>query len=409
MKGNSIRFFIPLVLAIIISVTSIGGIYRENVLAATLSEQKSQLSSLKDKYSKASENTRALKNKISAKRSQIKSLGDEKDVLDEEIGVLTEQVALAESLIEEYETAISEKEVEKSELEKKKENQNAMLADMLRMSYKYGEESYIDIILGAESISDFIQRLDFLAYHMRYSSTLLAEMKKTGDTLDEVHANLQSTVEAMRTVKTESEAAAKELSEKVTRADEIIAQLNADVSAMNADLAQKEADRKALENEVAQLTKAIQAQEAKDRENGKSTTPAYSGGMLGWPLKGYSMKYLTSSYGYRTDPITGRKGAFHNGLDVGAPHGTKILAAESGTVTRASTYGTYGKCVIISHGGGLMTLYAHCSGYNVVVGQQVNKGDVIAYVGSTGRSTGNHLHFTVFINGTTVDPGKYLS
>ena len=395
-------------LVFIMTAISIGSISpAPTVLADSLAIQKSQLSSLKDKYSKAAQNTKTLKNQIASKRAQIQSLRDEKAVLDEEIGVLTEQVALAESLIEEYTLAIDEKNAEKAELEKKQETQNQMLSEMLRMSYKYGEDSYLEILLGAASISDFLQRMDFLAYHMRYSSTLLEEIKKTGETIDEVTANLTTTLDAMNVVKVESEEAAKELSEKLARVDVVIAQLNADLSTLNADLAEKERDRQKLEADVAALTKTIKEQEAKNSTS--SNTISYDGGQLGWPLKGYSMKYLTSSYGTRTDPITGKKGAFHNGLDVGAPHGTKILAAESGTVVRASTYGTYGKCVIIDHGGGLMTLYAHCSGYNVVVGQKVTRGDVIAYVGSTGRSTGNHLHFTVFIDGATVDPGKYLS
>lgn len=408
MKKNCIRHIIPLMLVLIMTAISIGNIYpAPTVLADSLASQKSQLSSLKDKYSKAAQNTKTLKNQIASKRAQIQNLRDEKAVLDEEIGVLTEQVALAESLIEEYTLAIDEKNAEKAELEKKQETQNEMLSDMLRMSYKYGEDSYLEILLGATSISDFLQRMDFLAYHMRYSSTLLEEIKKTGATIDEVTANLTTTLDAMNIVKAESEEAAKELAEKLARVDVVIAQLNADLSTLNADLAEKERDRQRLEADVAALTKTIREQEAKNSTS--SNTTSYDGGQLGWPLKGYSMKYLTSSYGTRTDPITGKKGAFHNGLDVGAPHGTKILAAESGTVVRASTYGTYGKCVIIDHGGGLMTLYAHCSGYNVVVGQKVTRGDVIAYVGSTGRSTGNHLHFTVFINGSTVDPGKYLS
>lgn len=405
MTGSCIKRVIPFVLALVMAAVSIGVYTAHPAVADDLATQKSQLSSLKDRYSKAAQNTTSLKNQIASKRAQIQNYYQEKDVLDSEIRVLTEQVQLAESLISEYTLAIEEKEAEKAELEKKQSTQNEMLAEMLRMSYKYGEDSYIEIILGATSIEDFLQRMDFLAYHMRYSSTLLANIKKTGETLDEVTTNLENTLEAMNIVKAESELAAKELEEKLARVEVVIAQISADVANLDAELARKEQDRKNLEAEVAALAKQIAEQEAKS----SNPTPAYDGGQLGWPLKGYSMKYLTSSYGTRTDPITGKKGAFHNGLDVGAPHGTKILAAESGTVVRASVYGTYGNCVIIDHGGGLMTLYAHCSGYNVVVGQKVARGDVIAYVGSTGRSTGNHLHFTVFINGATVDPGNYLS
>ena len=201
------------------------------------------------------------------------------------------------------------------------------------------------------------------------------------------------------------ETARVELEKKLARVDIIIAELEAEENAQENLLAQKELDTKAMEKDIASLAATIAEREAQSG-GGNSY---YTGGKLNWPLKGYSMKNLTSSYGYRRDPITGKAGAFHNGLDVGAPYGTKIYAAEGGTVVRSSWYGTYGNCVIIDHGGGLMTLYAHCSGYNVKVGQHVARGDVIAYVGSTGRSTGNHLHCTVFVNGKTTDPGAYLT
>lgn len=372
------------------------------VSADDLTDQKKALNSMKDNYQRALEQRNELQKSLTSKRAAIKTKQDEKYLLDSEITVLTEQVMTAESLIDEYSLYIAEKEQEKAELEKKYSEQQELLGEMLRMSYKYGDESYIDIILGANSISDFIQRLDFLAYHMKYSSTLMGEMQKTADNLSEVTASLSAALDSTTAVRDEMEEAKKELSDKLVKVEALISELAADEKDAASLLSQKEIDMKAIEKDIAELTKAIAAQE---NPNAKP----YSGGLLNWPLKGYSMKNLTSSYGTRRDPITGKAGAFHNGLDVGAPYGTKIYSAESGTVVRASWYGTYGNCVIIDHGNGLMTLYAHCSGYNVKVGQYVEKDAVIAYVGSTGRSTGNHLHFTVFVNGKTTDPAAYLS
>ncbi len=406
MTKTKIKYILASLLSFVLVLGIVYAEYVPNAIADDLADQKKTLNSMKDNYSRAVSQTNTLKNSLASKRAQIKSKQDEKYLLDSEITVLTEQVMTAESLIEEYTLFIEEKEQEKVELEEKYAEQQELLGSMLRMSYKYGDESYIDIILGANSITDFIQRLDFLAYHMKYSSTLMNEMQETSENLTEVTTNLGAALESTNAVKIEMEAAKVELEEKLAAVDIIIAELEAEENAEANLLAQKEADRKALEKDIAALTATIAAREA---QNGTASTSYYTGGKLNWPLKGYTMKNLTSSYGYRRDPITGKAGAFHNGLDVGAPHGTKIYAAESGTVVRASVYGTYGNCVIIDHGGGLMTLYAHCSGYNVKVGQQVSRGDVIAYVGSTGRSTGNHLHFTVFVNGQTTDPGAYLT
>lgn len=399
---NALAFLVSVALL----VTSVFFICPKVSLAATLAEQQKELSSLQDEYSRAVQNTQTVKNQLAAKTTQINNKEYEKTLLDTEITALTGQIKTAENLINEYSSYIEEKEQEKQELYDKKSEQEEMLGAMLRLSYKYGDASYIDILLGAQSISDFIQRIDFLAYHMKYSSTLLSDINSTTATLEEITTNLGLALDSVNSIKEETESAKQELEEKLARVDTLIIQLNADAKTYREMLAQKEADRLAIEKEMKELAAAIAARE---KAEGKTPTTSFAiDGMLGWPLVGYSMKNLTSSYGTRRDPITGQS-AFHNGLDVGAPYGTNILAAESGTIIRASWYGTYGNCVMIDHGAGLITLYAHCSGYNVKVGQTVTKGDVIAYVGSTGRSTGNHLHFTVFIDGQTTDPGKYLS
>ena len=131
----------------------------------------------------------------------------------------------------------------------------------------------------------------------------------------------------------------------------------------------------------------------------------YTGGKMLFPLPLAAYKRMSSKYGYRTHPVTGKKMSFHTGVDFPAASGTKIFAANSGTVILAKYYGGYGNCVMINHGGGIVTLYAHMkSSPPVKVGQKVTIGDVVGYVGTTGSSTGNHLHFEVRVNGQHVDP-----
>ncbi len=398
-KRKGLKRLLTTFLVLCLILTSIGITF-----AASLDDQKKELSSMQDNYSRAVEQTNKLKNQLASMQASIRTKNDEKNVIDREITVLTEQLMTAESLISEYELYIADKEVEISTLQEKKLEQEEMLGEMLRMSYKYGTESYIDIILGAESIVDFLQRLDFLTYHMKYSTTLLSEMQETTKNLEEISDNLSTALLSMSAVKDDTEKTKAELEVKLARSDALIAAMQADARNYQAELNAKEKDRIALENDIKALAQSIAAQE---RANGGSSTPSYSGGKLGWPLLGISPSRKTSSYGWRTDPLNGSR-AFHNGMDVGAPYGTKILAAEAGVVSRASWYSSYGNCVIINHGNGLMTLYAHASGYNVKVGDVVNRGDCVAFVGSTGRSTGNHLHFTVFVNGATVNPLNYL-
>lgn len=415
MKKVCTRVILPLLIAFI--TVSLLALTRSTDIitsASTLSDQKNQLSVLKDKYKDAANKTKSVKSNLAKTQGDIKTNLQKKDDLDAEIVALTEQIKTAELLIAEYETAISDKEAEKVALEKKKQEQHDTLGQMLKTSYMYGDESYIDLILGSGDIGDFLQRLDFISYHMKYSHTLIDEMEITSSTLDEVTASLEGSLEAMTELKSEYEITKAELEPKLAEVDDIIIQLQADEAYMASKLAQEEKDTAELEKDIKALEKQIAEKEAQlkkeeeekaRKEGGSSGSSSTDNSSVIWPIKNY--RPVTSSYGYRKDPFTG-KTAFHNGLDIAAPHGTNILAAKSGTVIRASKYSTYGECVILDHGGGMITLYAHCSGYNVKVGQKVNQGDVIAFVGSTGRSTGNHLHFVVRINGEYMDPNKYL-
>ena len=388
--------------------------------AATLGQQKNQLGVLKDKYSEAKKKTANVRSELSKTQGSIKTNLQRKDELDAEIVALTEEIKNAEELIAAYETSLAEKQTEKETLEKKKQEQIETLGEILKTSYMYGEESYIDLILGSKDISDFLQRLDFISYHVKYSDTLINDMELTAVTLDEVTVSLQTTLDSMNATNAEREARVAELTPLLAEVDEIILELQNDSEYLESQLAIEERDTAVLEKDIKALEKQIAAEEARKKKEeeerkkkeaaankGKDTTPIApsADGKFIWPIKGY--RPLTSSYGYRKDPITGKR-AFHNGLDIAAPHGTNIYAVKSGTVIRASRYDTYGECVMIDHGGGMITLYAHCSGYNVKVGQKVNQGEVIAFVGSTGRSTGNHLHFVVRVNGQYKDPNTYL-
>jgi murein DD-endopeptidase MepM/ murein hydrolase activator NlpD len=191
----------------------------------------------------------------------------------------------------------------------------------------------------------------------------------------------------------------------------LLAEKEAQLSSVSSDISDKEAAIKEYEDmiaqqnaEIAALEKAVAEEKARlEAENAQARI--YNGGMFTFPCPGY--KSISSEYGTRTDPILGTE-KFHSGIDLAAPAGTAILAAYDGDVVAAAYSSSMGNYVMIDHGSGLYTIYMHASALYVSTGQTVSKGDKIAAVGSTGRSTGNHLHFSVRLNGSYTSPWNYL-
>ncbi len=192
---------------------------------------------------------------------------------------------------------------------------------------------------------------------------------------------------AVETEKVAVEATVADAEDEMRGYAELLARVKAEIAEMDGEIASLEADAKKLEQEII----ALQSKEGERP------------GALAWPVDGY----VSSRFGYRTHPITGKK-RLHTGIDVAAGHGTPIYAANRGTVIFAGWYGGYGNAIVIDHGGGLSTLYAHQSRLRVSTGAKVALGDRIGDVGSTGFSTGAHLHFETRENGVPVDPMKYL-
>ena len=215
---------------------------------------------------------------------------------------------------------------------------------------------------------------------------------------EEIQAEYQDVLGRLEEKNAEYELEKAELEKRIEEASQLIVELEEEIEHNTELYLQVVAEEQALEANIQQLIAEFERQEA--AKNIQST------GTYIWPLPGYTPG--TRTYGYRTHPIYGDM-RFHSGQDIGAPSGTSIIAADSGVVSYCGWNGGYGNCVMINHGGGRVTLYAHMSAYNCSYGQTVNQGDTIGYVGSTGVSTGPHLHFEVRINGATVDPMQYFS
>lgn len=366
------------------------------VHAKTDTEIKSEIDALNSRMEKINKEQNDLKASINKGKANVNDLSGQISNLNHEIALIDEQVAVMESLLEQYTALIAEQEIKISDYEARIVKEQKMIDDMIRMSYEYGGVgSTVEFIFSAEDFSDMIMRIDLLGYHLSYNSKVLEGYSETLSGFEKTKQEYSEAKEIMDVYKTEQETLKIALEEKQNEAESKRAAIQMDVNAK-----QKEYDAKqAAINELNDEIKALANMLSKDDKT------TYTG-VFAFPLPDQASR-ITSWYGYRKDPFTG-KTAYHNGYDFACPKGTKIYAADDGTVVLAKWNGGYGNCVTINHGGGVMSLYGHCSSLNVVAGQEVKRGDVIAYVGSTGRSTGNHLHFTVYKNGDLADPKDYL-
>jgi murein DD-endopeptidase MepM/ murein hydrolase activator NlpD len=271
------------------------------------------------------------------------------------------------------------------------ETRQEALRDRSRKAYEEGNVSYLAVVFQSASISDFLTRLEYM---------------------ERMIGNDQSILDDVRTQKTELETQKTALELKMAEAEKLKKEaaaaknyLATSQAQQQAALQENERDRDELLEQMEQLEKDSKELEAKIRELQRQNTSGITGAITTWPTPGYA--YITSPFEIRRHPITGVV-KLHTGVDIGAANRSKILAAGSGTVILASWYGAYGNAVIIDHGNGVSSLYGHMSSIAAQVGNPIVAGQVIGYVGSTGYSTGPHLHFEIRLDGTPTDPMVYF-
>ena len=342
-----------------------------------------------------------LQNQINEATGELESVQDDltenlKQVqkLDERIEDTQAELDELNTKIEKLQTSIDEVEEKLKIAQEKYEKQKKILEVRLVAIYESSDTEYLDVILSSRSITDFLSNYFLMTELANYDTELMEDMKQKKDEIEATKKKLDATKEQYATIKQNQTKTAKILENTKTIRENYIAKLSDKEKEIQAQIDEYNAKFAEINKEILQL-----AMQGIDTQ--------YIGGELAWPIPGYTR--ITSKYGMRVHPITGVY-KLHTGVDVSAPMGANFVAANDGIVTKAGYNGAYGNMVIIDHGGGVQTLYAHGSEIMVQVGDMVKRGEtVVLKVGSTGYSTGPHAHFEVRLNGVVTDPMPYIT
>lgn len=356
------------------------------------------VSELKKQMEERNESIKQTEKEINAKKSEKDEAVQKRNSLDLQISAMLDDISDVEEVINEKEAEINAKNAEIEALTLQIEETNNKLKTRLKVMYEYGTTSYLQLILESKGLSDLVTRLSVVKRVYDYDKNVIAEFINTKQQVEDARQLIVNEQKEQIEARDILEKKKSSLEALKSEKQQIIDELNSDINALEKEEKQKEADYEALKNE---LNAALAA------ESSRSSKSVYTGnGQFAWPSD--SSTRITSSYGYRTHPISGKQ-SLHRGIDIGAALGSNVLAAESGTVVTAGWNNSYGYYITINHGGGLVTLYAHNSKLLVSKGDKVTKGQVIAKCGSTGNSTGPHIHFEVQLNGALQNPMNYLN
>lgn len=365
---------------------------------AEIEAAKKEVSNLKSSLT----DVEALKKELEQSKSDLTTYVTE---LDRQLSGIQEKIQQYNTLIVEKEEQIEETTEELNEAIKRQEEQYEAMKKRIQFMYERGDTFYLELLFSATSFSDMINKADYIEALSEYDQRKLEEYVETKEMVQLCKEELEAEKEVLDEAKAAVETEEANISELIGQKEAQIVSVSSDISNKEAAIKEYE-DMIAQENaEIAALEKAVAEEKARlEAENAQART--YNGGMFAFPCPGF--KRISDEYGNRIHPILGTQ-QFHNGVDLAAPSGTPIYAAYDGDVVAATYSGSMGNYIMIDHGSGLYTIYMHCSALYVSKGQTVTKGQNIAAVGSTGRSTGPHLHFSVRLNGSYVSPWNYIS
>lgn len=293
--------------------------------------------------------------------------------------------------IEEIESSIGNTSEALKQAEKEYKTQKKLLENRLKVLYEAGETTYLDVLLKSQSLSDFISNYFLISEVAAYDNDLLETLEKDRNKIEATKDALEVQQRKIKAMKEENELNKAMISNMQIIKTSYMNKLTEEEKLLQEKIDIYDTEMKQIANDIIIMT---------------NLNIDYIGGVMAWPAPGYAG--ITSSFGYRFHPIL-KVNRLHSGTDIGAPMSAPVIAANDGVVIQSTYNSAYGNMIMIDHGGGIVTLYGHASELIATVGQIVKRGDIIMKVGSTGWSTGPHLHFEIRINGECVDPITYLT
>lgn len=354
-----------------------------NIAATDLQTQRNEI---QNQMNEANEQLEGVQNDISENLQQVQKL-------DEKISNSQQELDELNKKIEDLENSSEEVEKKLKTAEENYDKQKKLLDSYLVAVQESSDTQYLDVLLSSKSISEFLSNYFLITELANSQVELLEDMQNKKTEIQQSKEKLDKNKEDLAVIKANQTKTATVLANTKTVRENFISKLSDQEKDIQSKIDEYYAQFNAINSEILQLA-----------QGGIATQ--YIGGELAWPVPGYTV--ISSNYGMRTHPITGVY-KLHTGVDIRAPLGATFIAANDGIVTKASYNGAYGNMVIIDHGGGVSTLYAHGSEILVQVGQTVKRGEPVLKVGSTGYSTGPHAHFEVRLNGVVTNPMPYIT
>ena len=374
--------------------------------AASLKEQ---LADLKEDKKEIDAKIKELEGQLKETKNDMKGIVDRKNTIDQQVFMMYEKVNNLNEQIASYNGMIAETQMKLDEAELKLQDLNEKNKARIRAMEEDGKISYWSVLFQANSFSDLLDRLNMIEEIAAADERRMAEMSAAAKEVEATKLVLEKERAELEENKKQMEVTQAELEKKREEADKLLAELVAMGEEYEDLIHQAEADAKEIAKDINRVENQIREESKPSTSKptgGTSSNDYYIPSSASWlvPCK-YSR--FSSPFGWRIHPVH-KDWRFHYGVDLGAAKGTPIKATRSGKVTLATYSSSAGYYVKIDHGDGFSSVYMHMTHYIVKKGDKVEQGEVIGYVGSTGTSTGNHLHFGIIYKGEYVNPAKYI-
>ncbi len=380
------------------------------VTSEKLEQQQEELAGVKEQKDTLEKGLKDIQETVKELENLKDNVEDYVVNLDGKLNELSAQMTELTDALKGKEEAIRKTEQALSEAQALVDSQYESMKTRIKFMYEKGNTAYLEMLFSAESFADMLNKAGYINELSKYDRNMLLEYQETQAEIENLKGELQQEKEELVEIQEGVKANQQSVQTLMDAKTEELNSFENQITSKEELMKEYEEEIAAQDNEIKALESAVAAEKKRLEEEAENTgeevrTQNYDGGQFVWPCPSYTR--ISSDYGYRIHPTLGVE-KFHNGVDMAASAGSAILAAYGGTVVSASYNSTMGNYVMIDHGDGLFTIYMHASQLLVSAGQKVEAGAQIALVGSTGRSTGPHLHFSVRLNGSYVSPWNYL-